>query len=173
MVKFVYSLTFDDYLVFERFKLKRNRSSFFIYIMTIFYFAMGLYTGIASRNYEIIYINIAVVLSVCAGTVYSHIFAPKKRVKKMIEEDSGCLNKNEIIISENAIEVKSLPDENQSGSLEIYPYAIMQAIYETEENYYFFIDLLVKIVPKRAIPAELIEEAKKNISKNKNYIFIK
>lgn len=173
MAEFIYSLTFDDYVNFEKFKLKRNKTSFFSYIMCLFFIATGVYDAVVYKNHYLIIIAIIMILFVCATTLYSLKIAPKKRVKNLLTLDSTYLCQNKAVIDDKAIETRNIPYENQAGIVAVYPYSVMSVIYETEDYYYFFIATEVKILPKRAIPPELSDYVKKVISNNKNYMFIK
>lgn len=173
MAEFVYSLTFDDYLGFEKFKLKRNKTSFFSYVMCLFFVAMGVYDAVVYKNLYLVFIAIIMVLFGAATSFYSLKIAPKKRVKNLLSLDSTYLCQNRAVIDERTIEIRNIPQENQPGIVAVYPYSVMSVIYETEDCYYFFITTEVKILPKRVIPPELSDYIKKVISKNKNYLYIK
>lgn len=173
MAEFVYSLTRDDYIGFEKFKLKRNKTSFFSYLMCLFFIATGVYDAVVYKNLNMIIISAVTVISLCVLTLYSLKAAPEKRVKKLLSLDSAYLCQNKALINDKSIEIRNIPQENQAGTVAVYPYSIMSAIYETEEYFYFFIATEVKILPKRDIPAELFDYIKKVIAQNSNYLFIK
>ncbi len=172
MAEFVYSLTYDDYLGFEKFKMKRNKTSFFSYLMCLFFVATGVYDVVIYKNLNMIIIFAVMIFSVCAATLHSVKIAPKKRVRKLLSLDSAYLCQNRAVIDDKAIEIRNIPQENQAGIVAVYPYSAMSAIYETEDCFYFFIAAEVKILPKRVIPAELFDYVKKVIGKNRNYLFI-
>lgn len=173
MAEFVYSLTFDDYLGFEKFKLKRNKTSFFSYIMCLFFIAIGVYDAVVYKNLYLVFIAVIMVLFGFATSFYSLKIAPKKRVFNLLSLDSTYLCQNRAVINDKAIEISNIPQENQAGIVAVYPYSVMSVIYETEECYYFFIATEVKILPKRVIPPDLSDYVKKVISNNRNYLFIK
>lgn len=173
MTEFTYSLTDEDYIRFEKFKLKRNKTVFIVYIISLFYVAMSIYDAIVYKAYDLIFITIGFVILICAATAYVYFAAPKKRVRKMLAADSTYTGENSIKIGEKEIEIKNLPRENQRGMVAVYPYSVMSAIYETEESYYFLIGMTVKILPKRVIPPVLSDYVKKTLSKNGNYIYLK
>ena len=173
MAKFVYSLTYEDYVGFEKFKLKRNRTSFFSYITCLLFLAMGVYDAAVYKTFEVVILSALMIAAVGLSTVYSVNTAPKKRVKNYISLDSSYLGQKEITIDDKAIEIKNLPKENEPAVLAVYPYSLMSAIYETADDYYFFIGNEVKLLPKRVIPAELSDSVKRVIASNKNYLYIK
>lgn len=172
MAEFVYSLTYDDYVVFEKFKMKRNKTSFFSYLMCLFFIATGVYDAVVYKNSDMIIISALIIFSVCAATLYSVKFAPKRRIRKLLSLDSAYLCRNRAVIDDKAIEIRNIPDKKQAGIVMVYPYSVMSAIYETQDYFYFFIVTEVKILPKRVIPAELFDYVEKIIRKNRNYLFI-
>jgi hypothetical protein len=173
MDKFTYSLTFDDYLAFENFKVKRSRSSLFSYIICLFFIATGVYNAVAYKVYEVLVIVALFVLAIALSTIYSVKIGPKKRVKQYINCDPAFLGKKEITVGEKTIEIRNIPAENQATVLAIYPYSLMAAIYETNEGYYFFVAGEAKLLPKKAIPDNLKEIVAKRINNNPNHIFVK
>lgn len=173
MVNFVYTPTADDYIAFEKFKNKRNKTFFFTYIVCLIFMSMALYDFFTTKNYnEIIFAAALVVMNIII-TVYTTSVASKKRVKNMISSDINYLTPNEIIIDEKNIEIKNIPQQNQMGIVAVYPYSIMNVIYETDEYYFFFLGTEVKLLPKKSIPQEYREYVEKTIRKNKNYMFVK
>lgn len=173
MVKFSYTPMAEDYLAFEKFKYKRNKTFFFTYIFCLIFIAMALYDFFTTKNYDrIIFAAVIVVMNVII-TVYTMSIASKKRIKNMVSKDINYLTPNEVIIDSKTIEFKNIPQSNQMGIVTVYPYSIMNVIYETAEYYYFFLGTEVKILPKRAIPVQHLEYVEKTIKSNKNYVFIK
>lgn len=173
MAKFTYSLTFDDYLAFESFNIKRNKNVFFTYFICLLILANGVYDAVANKSYFMLIIAAAFIVAEAISTFYSVKIAPKKRINKMISLDASYLGQNEIILDDRAVEIKNIPAQNEAGTVCIYPYSVMTVIYETEEYYYFFISNEVKILPKGIIPDEYREYVKKTLSKNQNYMFVK
>lgn len=173
MAKFIYSLTYDDYISFEKFKLKRNKTAFFSYITCLLFLIMGVYDAVVYKTFQIIVIAVIMIFAVFVSTAYSVNIAPKKRVKKYISLDPAYLGQKEIIVDEKKIEIKNIPAENEGAVVAVYPYSVMTAIYETSEYYYFFAGSEVKLLPKKAVPAELSENVNKFVKNNKNYMFFK
>lgn len=173
MVNFVYTPTADDYIAFEKFKYKRNKTFFFTYIFCLIFIAMALYDFFTTKSYERIIFAAALVVMNIIVTVYTTSIASKNRVKNMISKDINYLTPNEIIIDEKKIEIKNVPQKNQMGIVAVYPYSIMNVIYETDEHYFFFLGTEVKLLPKKSIPQEYKEYVEKVIRENKNYMFVK
>lgn len=173
MVNFIYTPCSDDYISFEKFKFKRNRSFFLTYLTCAVFIAMGIYDVIVSKNYQMLILAAAIAIIECSAAFYEIKIAPQRKVKKLISADSNYLTPNEITIEDKAIEIKNIPSENQAGIVAVYPYSIMSVIYETTDYFYFFIGTEVKILAKKNIPQENTEYVKKVISRNKNYIFSK
>lgn len=173
MVHFTYTPCFDDYISFEKFKFKRNRSLLFTYIICVFFIAMGIYDVIVSKDYQMLIFAAAMALIDVLTAVYEMKIWPKKRVKRILAADSNYLTANEITIDDKAIEIKNIPNENQAGIVAVYPYSVMSVIYETTDYFYFFIGTEVKILAKKNIPQESAQYVKKIISSKRNYIYSK
>lgn len=173
MVQFTYTPCFDDYISFENFKFKRNRSLLFTYIICVFFIAIGVYDVIVSKNYQMLVFAIAMALLDAVTAFYEMKIGPKKRVKKLLSSDSNYLTANEITIDDKAIEIKNIPNENQAGIVAVYPYSVMSVIYETTDYFYFFIGTEVKILAKKNIPQESAQYVKKIISSKRNYMYSK
>lgn len=173
MVHFTYTPCFDDYISFEKFKFKRNRSLLFTYIICVFFIAMGIYDVIVSKDYQMLIFAAAMALIDVLTAVYEMKILPKKRVKRILAADSNYLTPNEITIDDKAIEIKNIPNENQAGIVAVYPYSVMSVIYETTDYFYFFIGTEVKILAKKNIPQESAQYVKKIISSKRNYIYSK
>lgn len=173
MVHFTYTPCFDDYISFEKFKFKRNRSLLFTYIICVFFIAMGIYDVIVSKDYQMLIFAAAMALIDVLTAVYEMKILPKKRVKRILVADSNYLTANEITIDDKAIEIKNIPNENQAGIVAVYPYSVMSVIYETTDYFYFFIGTEVKILAKKNIPQESAQYVKKIISSKRNYIYSK
>lgn len=173
MVTFSYTPMAEDYLAFEKFKTKRNKTVFFTYVICLVFISMALYDFFTTKSYDRIIFAAALVVMNVIVTVYTTGIASKKRIKDMISKDANYLTPYEVTIDSKTVEFRNIPQANQMGIVSVYPYSIMNVIYETAEYYYFFLGTEVKILPKRAIPAQNKEYVEKTIQNNRNYIFIK
>lgn len=171
MVSFVYTPTAEDYISFEKFKYRKNKIFFFTYLFCVIFIAMALYDFFTTKSYDRIIFAAALVVMNIIITLYTTNIASKKRIQNMISNDIGYLTPNEVIIDEKTIEFRNMPQQNQTGIVAVYPYSIMNVIYETAEYYYFFLGTEVKLLAKRAIPKENKEYVEKIIKSNKNYIY--
>lgn len=169
---FRYSLDYQDFVNFEKFNLKKTIKSFILlFLMLITFFIFYFYVG--SKNYNII-ISVVIISVIFALSFFiTYKAMPKKRVKEYIQKDNSYLKPIEMTITDNAIETNNLPDFNEAGIVAIYPYSIMNVIYETNDYFYFIICNEAKILPKRAIPDEMRELVFKEIKKNPNCVFVK
>lgn len=173
MAEFEYSLTFDDYVAFEKFKLKKNRTLMLTLIFFIVLLIIEIYNAAVYKDYTTLVLFVALIAADLAVTAYSYYVMPKEKVSKFISLDSSYLGQREIKIDDKKIVLKYKPMKNDAAVLAIYPYSVMNAIFETEGCYYFFVGNEAKLLPKRVIPAELSDYVKKVLSGKKNYIYIK
>lgn len=166
------SLTRQDYISFEKTKQKM----YFIKPLLIFG-AVGMvfiaYAAITSKNYTLL---IAMAISLVLAFVfcaYSYNVTVKKTVDNYLKGDSSYLKPIEFTVDENTVEIKNLPEENEAGTVGIYPYSIMNAIYENEKYFYFIVGMEAKILPKVAVPEAMKAAVFSAIKNNPNCVFVK
>lgn len=169
---FRYSLSEEDYLSFEKMQFKRGFFPSTIVMIVCFIF-IGVYNYITEKNLIILIGTVvAVVILFLFFAIYNTAIV-KGRVKKYIAMDSSYLGENEIIIDNNAVEIKNIPKENEAGIIAVYPYKIMRAIVENNDYFYFYIGMEAKILPKRCIPDEMKQQVFSSIKNNRNYVYMK
>lgn len=172
---FRYALNFEDYLNFQKFTYKMKKTGFttiLLIMMTVGYFVYCVvrYRNISPEYY--FYFGVAV-LTLIVIMIYQSKIEPKRKTKKYTSIDSSYFDVNEITVDDKTVEIKNIPKENQTGVVCVYPYTVMNAIYETENYFYFLVGSEVKILPKNAVPAEMKEIVFKEIKSNPNCIFVK
>lgn len=172
---FKYTLTFEDYLSFEKLKVKMRRGNLFIGVLLVVVSSFILYNtiknGYVGQMYYFYYGIFSAIAIIMA--LYNNMIAPKRSVKKYINRDSSYLGENQITIDSDAVEIKTIPAEKQAGTVCIYPYNVMAIIYENQDYFYFSVGSEVKILPKRVIPNEMKEDVFKSIESNSNCVLIK
>ena len=169
---FRYSLNCQDFINFEKFNMKKQSNIMFtFFLMVIVFFAIYCYM-VFNSYYGLIF---AAVFAVLAGLMLfcSFKISPKKRVNNYLKKDNSYLKTTEITITDKAIETNNLPNENEAGIVAIYPYSVMNAIYETDDYFYFFIGNEARILPKSAVPNEMKELVFKEIKNSQKCIFVK
>lgn len=172
MISFSCKPCFEDYIEFEKFKEKINKSFFLIYVMCSAFSVWSIYLAVESKRYEMLLFIPAVILFMACDRFIKKS-EQRKRITRMISLDSSYLNENQIIIDDNFIEIKTIPQQNQTGSVAVYPYSVISMIYETAQYYYFFIGTEVKILSKRDLPHGCEHDIKKILSSKRNYVFVK
>lgn len=168
---FRYALTVQDYIHFERMNMKRAfRSSI---VMIVMFLGLGVFLYITEKNLTIL-ISFAIgSIVILLAHICSYYVSASKKAKNYVKKDNSYLKPTEITITDKTIETNNLPNENEAGMVAVYPYSIMNAIYETNEYFYFLIGNEAKILPKSAVPDEMKELVFKEIKKNPNCVFIK
>lgn len=168
---FRYALTVQDYIYFERMNMKRAfRSSM---VMIVMFLGLGVFLYITEKNLTIL-ISFAIgSIVILLAHICSYYVSASKKAKNYVKKDNSYLKPTEITITDKTIETNNLPNENEAGMVAVYPYSIMNAIYETNEYFYFLIGNEAKILPKSAVPDEMKELVFKEIKKNPNCVFIK
>lgn len=168
---FRYALTVQDYIHFERMNMKRAfRSSI---VMIVMFLGLGVFLYITEKNLTIL-ISFAIgSIVILLAHICSYYVSASKKAKNYVKKDNSYLKPTEITITDKTIETNNLPNENEAGFVAVYPYSIMNAIYETNEYFYFLIGNEAKILPKSAVPDEMKELVFKEIKKNPNCVFIK
>lgn len=168
---FRYTLTVQDYIHFERMNMKRAfRSSI---VMIVMFLGLGVFLYITEKNLTIL-ISFAIgSIVILLAHIYSYYVSASKKANNYVKKDNSYLKLTEITITDKAIETNNLPNENEAGMVAVYPYSIMNAIYETNDYFYFLIGNEARILPKSAVPDEMKELVFKEIKKNSNCFFIK
>lgn len=171
--KITYSLTEQDYINFEKIKLKINKTNLLIYVTVIGMMAIGVYMAVSAKMYEtLIMTTIYCIVIILCGLYVSKI-KPQKTVDKILKLDNSFLSAKEMTIDDNSIEIKTLPKEGESAIMCVYPFSSMSVIYETKDYFQFVLTGEANMLPKKAIPKEIIEAVEKTIRKNPNYILLK
>lgn len=171
---FRYSLAFEDYINFEKFSFRLRKVGFSVFLFIMLATGYLVYNIVKNGNISWeYYLYYAVVVVILLGFYfYSTYLAPKVKAKKYTR-DKAYFGQSEISIDEKAVEIKNITEENQAEIDCIYPYSVINAIYETETYFYFIIGNEVKILPKSAVPNEMKEIVFKYIKGNQNCIFVK
>lgn len=168
---FRYALTVQDYIYFERMNMKRAfRSSI---VMIVMFLGLGVFLYITEKNLTILISFVIGSIVILLAHIYSYYVSASKKANNYVKKDNSYLKLTEITITDKTIETNNLPNENEAGMVAVYPYSIMNAIYETNEYFYFLIGNEAKILPKSAVPDEMKELVFKEIKKNPNCVFIK
>lgn len=168
---FRYVLTLQDYIYFERMNMKRAfRSSI---VMIVMFLGLGVFLYITEKNLTILISFSIGSIVILLAHICSYYVSASKKAKNYVKKDNSYLKLTEITITDKTIETNNLPNENEAGMVAVYPYSIMNAIYETNEYFYFLIGNEAKILPKSAVPDEMKELVFKEIKKNPNCVFIK
>jgi hypothetical protein len=169
---FRYALNIQDYINFEKMQFKRaNSVSMFFIIIFCLGIAIYNYITLQDMTYIIGTVLAVVLLVLCVAFYFS--YGIKNKVLKYTSGDSSYLAMTELSVTDSTIETNNLPNQNEAGIVAIYPYSIMNVIYESEEYFYFYIGYEVKILPKSVIPQEMKEQVFKQIKSNPNCIKLK
>lgn len=172
--KFTYSLTKEDYINFESLKLKQNRSIIFPFFTSLAVCLMFIYYAVERKSYIYLIIPIIVALDFVITYFYVKNIKPKKNAEKYISLDKSYLNQKEITVYSDSIELKTLPDKDGDPAIiEIYPFSVMSAILESNDYFQFITVSEANVLPKRAIPQEILQAVENTIRKNPNYTLIK
>lgn len=166
------TLNKEDFVVWERLQYKRSRliptliTAFMFLVFSSFY-------SIAEKNYTLIIATVTAFAVCGAYFLYVYKIGIEKKVERYIAADTQYLSPCEITIDENTVEYKNMPMINEAGIINVYPYTVIRAIYETENYFYFNVGFEVKILPKRDIPDQMKQQVFSQIKKNANYFFVK
>ncbi|MDE5973618.1 MAG: hypothetical protein K2G73_02975 [Eubacterium sp.] len=162
----------DDFVIWEKLQFKRSRliPTLITAFMFIAFFAFYL---IAEKNSSLIIA--AVIAFVVCGAYFLYVYnvGIEKKVERYLAADAQYLSPCEITIDENTVEYRNIPMMNEAGIINVYPYSVIRAIYETENYFYFNVGFELKILPKRDIPDQMKQQVFNQIKKNANYFYIK
>lgn len=162
----------EDFVIWERLQFKRSRliptliTAFMFILFSAFYL-------IAEKNLTLSIATIIAFAVFGAYFLYVYNVGIEKKVEKYLAADAQYLSPCEITIDENTVEYRNMPKRNEAGIINVYPYSVIRAIYETENYFYFYVGFELKILPKRDIPDQMKQQVCNYIKQNANYFFIK
>ncbi len=166
------TLNKEDFVIWERLQFKRSRLMPTL-ITALMFIVFSAYYLIAEKNFTLI-IAMVIAFVVCgAYFLYVYNVGIEKKVEKYLAADAQYLSPCEITIDENTVEYRNMPMMNEAGIINVYPYSVIRAIYETENYFYFNVGFELKILPKRDIPDGMKQQVFNYIKQNANYFFIK
>ena len=169
---FRYSLTEQDYIIFEKFNFKRiYKPILILVIMAITGFSIYYYCKFKLPIY--IVAGILFLLGSLAVFYNRYTDGINNKVRRYVQNDKSYLKQVEISIDRKGIELNTLSNEGDVQINVIYPYSIMNVIFETDDFLYFIIDSEAKILPKSVIPNEMHGEVLRLIKKNKKRMYVK
>lgn len=174
-ISFEYTPTKEDYLNYEKFAEKMKRQRPILIIVGMMITASTVYTSVVNKKIDLFQIvaTIAILTAIVLCLFLQNSVFPQKRVNWYIKKDPSYFSPMEFTVNEKAIEIKTKPQNNEMGTVCIYPYSIMSIIYETNEYFYFVLGNEVKILPKNVIPRETRIQAFEEIRYNRNYVRVK
>ncbi|MGN1421096.1 MAG: hypothetical protein ACI4XC_06250 [Eubacterium sp.] len=172
--KFIYSLTEEDYVKFEELKLKQSKGWIMSAFSSLLLCALFTFHAIEKKSYIFLIVPIVIILDLVFTNYYVNKIRPKKNAKKYISLDKSYLNQKEITVYSDSIELKTLPEKDGDPAIiEIYPFSVMSAILESNDYFQFITVSEANVLPKRAIPQEILQTVENTIRKNPNYTLIK
>lgn len=171
---FIYNLTKADYLNFEMLKFKQNKNRIFpsVGIAAIFLIFAGFF--VEKDIYKLFIIPAVFLLETLILFIYVGKIKPRKNVEKYLRLDSSYLSKREVAFYSDYIELKVLPErEGDAAVIEVYPYSVMSGIIESSDYFQFITVSEANLLPKKAIPADMLKAVEDTVRKNPNYTLLK
>lgn len=167
----VYSLCFDDYYRLEKFKVKRNRTALFSYLICLSLIAVTTFDFIHTKSLLHLCICAAILVIISVYTIYVMRVKTRRTVRRILNNDLGYLGRNEVRIYEDSIEFRFIPILEKDATVEtVYPYALCSAIYECDRYYYFVMGDETRILPKMEILPSYRLAVNEVLKRNINYI---
>lgn len=174
ILKFLFTPTVDDFLDYQKFRLKQSKIANIYYFLFAFMFAGSIYFAITSKDLTYLICTAIFAVAFIAIYFYDRNIKIKRQVKKFQKIDSSYLSTNEFILYHNAIEINSVEEEGKPVIDTVYPFATLRAILETDKAYYMVLaDSEVRFIPKRDISEENIKIISDTLNKIPNYKFVK
>lgn len=169
---FRFTLSEQDYILFEKFNHKRTVRPIYIMIMlAIIAFEAYFYIKFRMPGYIMTCVFFLCVEFLIYWNRSNN--GCENRVRRYIQNDKTYLKPQEISVDRKGIELTILSNEDEIQFKAIYPYSLMSVIFETDHYFYFVINNEVKILPKRDIPNEMHGEVLRLVKNNKNRIYVK
>lgn len=172
--KFTYSLTKEDYISLELLKLKQNKPWVLPTIFSVVLSVTFAYYAVERKSYIYLIIPIVMFIDAFFTYYYANNIKPKKNAEKYISLDKSYLSPKEITFYRDSIELKTLPEnEGDPAIIEVYPFSVMSAILESRDYFQFITVSEANVVPKKAIPQEILQTVENTVRNNPNYSLMK
>lgn len=171
---FIYSLTKEDYITFEKMKVKQSKTNLISYFTALFLLVIGVFNAVSTKNYT----NLIIPCIFIVATVFINYYAVKIRPKKVVNNytqlDKSYFGQKKITVNNNSIEIEQLPSENgEPSAIGVYPYSAVGAIFESKDYYQIIMTTEATLIPKRDIPQEIAQSVENTFKRNPNYVFMK
>lgn len=174
ILKCLFTPTVDDFLDYQKFRLKQTKIANVYYFLFAFMFAGSIYFAITSKDFTYLVSTTIFAVAFVLIYLYDRNIKIKRQVKKFQKLDSSYLTTNEFILYHNAIEINSVKEEGKPVIDTVYPFSSLRAILETDKTYYLVLaDSEVRFIPKRDISEENIKIISDTLKKIPNYKFVK
>ncbi len=174
ILKLEFTPTVEDFLDFQKFRLKQTKIANIYYFLFAFMFAGAIYFAITSKDFT--YLISTAILAVAFVIIYFYDrnIKVKKEAQKFQKIDSSYLSKNEMTLYHNAIEINSVKEEGMPVIDTVYPFSTFRAVFETDKAYYLVLaDAQIRFIPKRDMSEENIKIISDTLMKIPNYKFVK
>lgn len=174
ILKFLFTPTVDDFLDYQKFRLKQAKVANIYYFLFAFMFAGAIYFAITSKDFTYLVSTAILAVAFLIMYFYDRNIKIKRQVKRFEKMDVSYLTTNEFILYHNAIEINSVREEGKPVIETVYPFSSLRAILETDKAYYLVLsDGEVRFIPKRDISEENIKIISDTLKKIPNYKFVK
>lgn len=141
---------FDDNVKNQKLNIKRRTTMSFMYIMTLFLIALGVYNYIILKNAEYLILSAIAVGFVLGITLLCYFVIPRINAKKVVRADKFIFLKRKICFEKEYIEAITDSAEKNIKISRIIPYNYIQNVLESEEYFSIFASAEKHIlVPKR------------------------
>ncbi|MCC8072594.1 MAG: hypothetical protein LIO62_00490 [Clostridiales bacterium] len=168
-----FSLTRKDYISFEVMKFRQQRTGIIAFTFCCVILAVGIHYAISQDDYIYLISTAVMLAAVIFEMIYLSKVRPKRRVDKLLSNDETYTSPVRMKISPDFVELESVPKENEPMVIGVYPFGVINAIFETSEYYYLYLTAEVKILPKNIIPKEIDENIKKILRSKAQYAKLK
>lgn len=172
--KVIFSPIEQDVKDHYRFHMKLTKMIPVSYFISIVMLVIGIFDFVKTKNYYYLVVSVFLIIVSSVFILYFLNGKARKDYEKMMRDDVFYSLERESVITETAIETKTLKRMPEPSRECIFPYTMMMGIFETEKAFYFYINSAeVRYLPKRAISPEGIVNITETLKKLANYKFVK
>lgn len=140
----------EDYVLLEELKTKNAKTPLISLALLFSMTAVTAYEFYKTNNPDVIGVLAAVLLVYFLSAMYRKFLTPEKRVKKYIDKDPQLTAYKEATFHSDRVEFRIYDDKFKEVVFRaIYPYALMDAIFVTSEEFYFVLGNQIKIFPRK------------------------
>lgn len=174
MIQFTFTPQIEDYMQFQKFRVKLTKMVPIYYVYCVGMFAFGVYQTVQTKQIYFLCATLLLVLLFGISLFYTQKTMPKKRILQAVKKDNSLLAAQEVTVTDSALEINTLPNEKECAVCAVYPLSMLRAVFETQDAFNIMIPGIdAVLLPKREMEQKIIDALHVRFEKLPVYSYIK